>query len=155
MADVCSLSKIGVITCGSSRGRTETVFLYECRDDISVHLKNCSLSRSNLKEYEVILQRAGLNRISLEDVKKLRVFPRHRFGLGKYWRPSRLCQYPEHKSSPAKVKGRDIINIPLAQEIYDLFGISVPVGSGKNEFHSLLKIFFYSFTQRVISVSVS
>jgi len=91
------------------------------------------LSRSNLKEYEVILQRAGLNRISLEDVKKLRVCPRHRFGLGKYWRPSRLCQYPEHKSSPAKVKGRDIINIPLAQEIYDLFGISVPVGSGKND----------------------
>ena len=64
MSDVCSLHKRGGIECGPSRGRTETVFLYECHDDIGVHLKNCSLSRSNLKEYEVILQRAELDRMT-------------------------------------------------------------------------------------------
>ena len=41
MADACSLSKKGFLDCGSSRGRSETVFLYECRDDLTAHLKNC------------------------------------------------------------------------------------------------------------------
>ena len=39
MADACTLSKEGLLDCGSSRGRTETVFLYECRDDVTRHLK--------------------------------------------------------------------------------------------------------------------
>ena len=39
MADACTLSKEGLLDCGSSRGRTETVFLYECRDDVTTHLK--------------------------------------------------------------------------------------------------------------------
>ena len=60
MADGCSLSKKGFLDCGSSRGRSETVFLYECRDDLTAHLKNFFLSPADLKEYEVILQRAGL-----------------------------------------------------------------------------------------------
>ena len=51
MADVCSLSKKGFLDCGSSRGRSETVFLYECRDDLTAHLKYC-LSRADLIEYE-------------------------------------------------------------------------------------------------------
>ena len=38
MADSCTLSKEGFLDCGSSRGRTETVFLYECRDDVTTHL---------------------------------------------------------------------------------------------------------------------
>ena len=42
MADTCSLSKEGFLDCGSSRGRTETVFLYECRDDVTTHLKKLS-----------------------------------------------------------------------------------------------------------------
>ena len=45
MADACSLSKKGFLDCGSSRGRTETVFLYECRDDVTTRLKNYFLSR--------------------------------------------------------------------------------------------------------------
>ena len=138
MSDVCSLHKRGGIECGPSRGRTETVFLYECHDDIGVHFKNCSLSRSNLKEYEVILQRAGLDRMTLDEVKKLRVCARHRFGLGKFWRPSKFCQYPGHKGASSKVKGRDIINVSVAQEIHQLFGTSVPVGSRENQIQILL-----------------
>ena len=94
MADVCSLSKKGFLDCGSSRGRSETLFLNECRDDLTAHLKYCSLSRADLKEYEVILQRAGLEHLSHEQVKKLRVCPRHRYGLGKYWRPSKVVSVP-------------------------------------------------------------
>ena len=62
MANARSLSKKGLLDCGSSRG------LYECRDDVT-HLKNCFLSRANLKEYEVILQRASLDHLSHEEVK--------------------------------------------------------------------------------------
>ena len=86
LADACSLSKEGLLDCGSSRGRTETVFLFECRDDVTTHLKICFLSHANLKEYEVILQRAGLDRLCHEEVKTLRVCvcARHRYGMGKY-----------------------------------------------------------------------
>ena len=143
MAGVCSFYKRGSLECGSSRGRTETVFLYECRDDISSHLKNCCLSRSNLKEYEVILQRAGLDHLSTEEVKKVRVCARHRFGLGKYWRPSKLCQYPGHKGSPTTVKSRDVINNAIAQEVYQLFGITVPIGSRKNPNSYFFGIVFF------------
>ena len=108
MADACCLSKKGLLDCGSPRGRTETVFLYECRDDITTILKNCFLSRVNLKEYEVILQKAGLDRLSHEEMKTLRVCARHRYGMGKYWRPSKLCQYPGHKGPPTSVKSRDV-----------------------------------------------
>ena len=135
MADICSLSKKGFLDCGSSRGRSEIVFLYECRDDLTAHLKNCFLSRADLKEYEVILQRAGLEHLSHEQVKKLRVCPRHRYGLGKYWRPSKLCQYPGHKGTPTSVKSRDVINPTIAKEVFQLFGISVPIGSRKYKTH--------------------
>ena len=69
MAEVCSWYQRGFLECGPSRGRTETVFLYACPDNISAHFKICSLSRSNLKEFEVILQRAGLDRVPLDEVK--------------------------------------------------------------------------------------
>ena len=134
MADGCSLSKKGFLDCGSSRGRSETVFLYECRNDLTAHLKNCFLSRADLKEYEVILQRAGLV------FACLRVFPRHRYGLGKYWRPSKLCQYPGHKKTPTNIKSRDVINPAIAKEVFQLFGISFPIGSRKYKTHYIWKI---------------
>ena len=39
MSDACASSKEDILDCGSSRGRTETVFLCECRDDLTTHLK--------------------------------------------------------------------------------------------------------------------
>jgi len=84
------------------------------------------LSCADLKEYKVILQRAGFERLSHEQVKKLRVCPCHRYGLGKYWRPSKLCQYPGHNGTPTSVKSQDMINPAIAKEVFQLFGISVP-----------------------------
>ena len=139
-ADACSLSKKGFLDCGSSRGRSETVFLYEYRQDLTAHLKNCFLSRADLKEYEVILQRAGFERLSHEQVKKLRVCPRHRYGLGKYWRPSKFCQYPGHKGTPTSIKSRDVINPAIANDVFQLFGISVPIGSRRYKTHNIWKI---------------
>ena len=140
MADVCSLSKKGFLDCGSLRGRLETVFLYECRDDLTTHLKNCFFCHVQPSEYKVILQRAGFECLSHEQVKKLRVYPRHRYGLGKYWRPSKLCQYPGHKGTPTRVKSRDVINPATAKEVFQLFGISVPIGSHKHKTQNIWKI---------------
>ena len=95
------------------------------------------LSLANLKEYEVILQRAGLDRLSHEEVKTL---TRHRHGMGKYWRPSKLCQYSGHKGPPTSVKSRDVINPTMAKEVSQLFDISVPIGSRKNKTHNFWRI---------------
>ena len=132
------LCQKGFLDCG--RGRSETVFLYECRDDLTTHRKNFFLLRADLKEYEVILQRADFECLSHEQVKKLRVCPRHRYGLGKYWRPSKLCQYPGHKGTPTRVKSRDVINPATVKEVFQLFGISVPIGSRKHKTHNISKI---------------
>ena len=40
------------------------------------------------------------------------------------------CQYPEHSGQKKGVQGRDTINLQMAQDIYKLFGVIVPVESG-------------------------
>ena len=102
--------------------------------------KYCFLSRANLREYEVILQRAGLDCLSHEEVKTLRVCARHRYGMGKYWKPSKLCQYPRYKGPLTSVKSRDVINPAMAKEVFQLFDISVPIGSRKNKTHNFWRI---------------
>ena len=76
----------------------------------------------------------------MDKLKKIRVCPRHRYGLGKYWRPSKLCQYPRHKGTPTSVKSREVINPTIAKEVFQLFGISVPIGSRKYKTHKVWKI---------------
>ena len=110
------------------------------RDDVTTNLKNCFLSRANLKEYEVILQRAGPDHLSHEEVKTLRVCARYRYGMGKYWRFSKLCPYPGHKGSPASVKSREVINPAMAKEVFQFFDISMPIGSRKNKTHNFWRI---------------
>ena len=82
MADACTLSKEGLLDCGSSRGRTHSVWMSRWCNYTS---KNCLFSHANLKEYEVILLRASLDRLSHEEVKTLRVCARHRYGMCKYY----------------------------------------------------------------------
>ena len=64
MADACSLSKKGFLDCGSSRGGTETVFLHECRDDVTTRLKNyflsCVADLSVLFHYNIGRQKSTL-----------------------------------------------------------------------------------------------
>ena len=128
MVDACSLSKEGLLDCGSSCGRTETMFLYECRDDVTTHLKNCFLSQTRKN-----------TRSSCKGLASA-VCARHRYGMGKYWRPSKLCQYPGHKGPPTSVKSRDVINPAMAKEVFRLFDISVPIGSRKNKTYNFWKI---------------
>ena len=54
------LSGTGTVSCGKSRGTCNIIKMKECQEDIRGHLASCHLSRSNTKEYELILARAGL-----------------------------------------------------------------------------------------------
>ena len=53
--------------------------------------------------------------------------------LGRFWRSSKVTQlsiHPEHSGQKKGVQGRDTINLQMAQDIYKLFGVIVPEGSG-------------------------
>ena len=130
MAYTCSFKNNNFLRdCGPSLGYTEVVFLNTCREDVKGHLQSCHLSRSDLQEHELILQRAGLEHMSSDATKTFRVCPRHRYGLGKFWRPPSSCQYQTHSGSSSIVKGWDVIGQDISREINNLFGITVPLGS--------------------------
>ena len=82
MAEACSLSGLQILTW--SHGDGVSVWMSRWCNYTS---KICFFSRANLKEYEVILQRAGLDRLCHEEVKTLRFCARHRYGMDKCWRP--------------------------------------------------------------------
>jgi hypothetical protein len=127
----CLLFGLGSICCGENRGASNLVNLNECQQDVEVHLSSCHLSRSNLKEHELILLRAGLFHVTGEQLNNMNICPSHRNKLGKFWRPLRSCQYPEHCGPSRQCKGRDVINVQLSEAVFKLYGKLVQVGSRK------------------------
>lgn len=125
----CSLSGLGGICCGENRGMTNIVNLNECQQNIQVHLSSCHISKSNLKEYELLLLRAGLFNVTEEQSKNITVCPNHRNNLGRFWRPLRSCQYPEHSGPIRQCKGRDVFNVQLSQTVFKIYGKLVQIGS--------------------------
>jgi hypothetical protein len=71
MEKSCSFVGVGGISCGESRGLQEISFLFDCKEDMSGQLSNCHLSKSNLRENELIAIRAGVFNLS-EDQFKMR-----------------------------------------------------------------------------------
>ena len=45
-----------------------------------------------------------------------------------------------HYVSPTSVKSGDVINPAMAKEVFQLFDISVPIGSRKNKTHNFWRI---------------
>ncbi len=71
--------------CGSDRGKEEIVSLGECKDDISGHLARCHLSRQSLSEFQLILARSGLYDVSADKLSQMKIYPKHRHQIGKFW----------------------------------------------------------------------
>ena len=110
----CSLFGLGAISCGGDRGASNAVNLNECQHDIKVHLSRCHLSRSNLKEYQLILFRAGLFHVTEEQIENMNICPNHRNKLGRFWGPLRSCQYPQHCGPVRQLcNGGDVFNVQL------------------------------------------
>ena len=100
MAEACSLSKEGLLDCRSSCGRTETVSVWMSR-------------WCNYTSKELFFVACKSERIRGHPTND---WPR----MGKYWRPSKLCQYLGHKEPPTSVKSRDVINPAMAKEVFQL-----------------------------------
>ena len=133
----CSLFGLGAISCGGDRGASNAVNLNECQHDIKVHLSRCHLSRSNLKEYQLILFRAGLFHVTEEQIENMNICPNHRNKLGRFWRPLRSCQYPQHCGPVRQLcNGRDVFNVQLSEVVLKLYGKLVQVGSRKSYYIS-------------------
>lgn len=85
--------------CGNFRGKSACVNILECLDDVSTQLSRCNLSREKLCEYDPILLRCGMFDISHHQLQHMKICPNHRCNFGKFWRPSRVCQYSPHTGS--------------------------------------------------------
>jgi len=131
----CSFFGISGISCGDSRGHTGVVNLLDCDSDITTHLAACNLSRSALKEYEVILSRSGLFDIVEDKLQFMQICPSHRDKLKRLWRPLRSCQYPSHEGPLHKYKTRSVFNTRLSREVMKMYGSLVQIGSRKYNIH--------------------
>ena len=128
---LCSFRDIVRGDCGVSRGFETLFLLRDFNDDIGGHLINCHLSSECLTEKELILARAGLFSVTESQIEIMCICSRHRHSLGKFWRPLRSCQCPDHKGKSTAVGGRHVIGLKLAKEIHSLFGENAAVGSRK------------------------
>lgn len=134
MEQKCFLNPILKSECGTDRGKSDIVSLISCNDDVSGHLSGCHLSNDKLNEHELILARAGLFHADTEKIQLLKVCPKHRHSMGKFWRPARTCAYPIHAGKATRkvqVKGTHVIRLQNAQDIQRLYGKTVPIGSRK------------------------
>jgi hypothetical protein len=63
--------------------------LFDCKEDMSVQLSNFHLSKSNLRDNELIAIRAEMFNLIEEQFKMMFICPSHRHNLGRFWRPLR------------------------------------------------------------------
>ena len=133
MEGKCSFSDLAKSSCGDFRGSTRMVCrLRECQEGITGHLQACHLSKlTGIPEYELILPRAGLFDEPLHRQEEMFVCPKHRYNLGRNWRPLRTCQYPLHSGSRKKLRNRNVVNMQMYKNIQSIFGTTIPVGSGE------------------------
>lgn len=128
----CCLSGITAsISCGECRGVNEVWRLLDCTEDTTSHLASCGLSNLHLTESQLILTRAGLFDIPVEQQQSMYICASHRFKLGRYWRALRSCQYPTHQGRVRRCQGRSVFNIQTAKEVKLLYGTTVSIGSRK------------------------
>ena len=139
MEENCFLHDRNIGECGSDRGTSAYVSLSGCNDDVSGHLAGCHLSRECLTEYQLILARADLFDLAEEQLQCMKICPKHRHNLGRFWRPVRSCQYPVHPGRPRNIKGNRVINLQTAKEIHTVYDKIVHIGSRKLHLHQQIE----------------
>ena len=130
LLDSCSFRSREKKECSDSRGKTAFVKLFECNKDLGNHLASCHLPRT-LHEYEVILARTGYFQWNDNLVKNMVICPLHRDNLGQFWRGPTSCQYPTHAGKSKRVRDHHIINLQIAEEIMQIYGVIIQIGSRK------------------------
>ena len=148
MEENCFLHDRNIGECGSDRGTSAYVSLSGCNDDVSGHLAGCHLSRECLTEYQLILARAGLFNLAEEQLQCMKICPKHRHNLGRFWRPVRSCQYPVHPGRPRNIKGNRVINLQTAKEIHTVYDKIVHIGSRKLHLHQQIEKKNWKYNKR-------
>ena len=64
------------------------------------------------------MARAGLFDLEDAQIRGMKICPRHRHNLGKFWKPRTTCQHPTHSGRSTSCKGRHAINLLMSQDIY-------------------------------------
>ena len=104
--------------CGKFRDTVDcSSKLLECKNDINFHLQSCHLSKlvGQIEEYELILATAGMFYIPLEQQDKMWICPKHRYNVGRNWRPLISCQHPLHSAPKKTYKNKDVVNMKMAK----------------------------------------
>ena len=85
---------------------------------------------SKILECELILFRSGHFGLEMGKLKQMFVCSKHRNALGKHWKCGKsTCQHPEHKGKCEALKGDRVFNARLARDVFEVYGITVAVGS--------------------------
>ena len=128
-------------TCGPTTYAPEDpsiIPLRACTKDLSGYLTNLGVSgcrglgSSNIPaEYEIILNRAGIYNLSRDDMEKMAICPKHRYEFSTHFQklPPR-CSYPIHRGEKKSLKNPRRVNKQVSEEIFSLFHVKVPIGSG-------------------------
>ena len=92
--------------------------LQECQEDKTGHLQACRLSKlTGILEYKLILARMGLFDVPIHRQEEMFLCPKHRYNLGRNWRPLRTCQYPLHSGARKKLRNRNVVNMQMSKNI--------------------------------------
>ena len=129
--DKCSFYSLS--DCGGFRDVPNVLIpLINCNDDCSVHLQSCHLSKliGKIEERELILARVGMFEVPVSEQQSMSICPKHRYNLGRNWRPPSTCQFPLHSGAKKKLQNKHVINLELAKSIYSKDSVKVPIGSG-------------------------
>lgn len=99
--------------------------------DVRGHLRYLKVGGGKVSatEIDLVLNRSGFFDVE-ESCRRLFLICRgHRDTLGIYWKkPSAKCSYPSHNG---KCKPDRAIDFNVSREIFYMFQVLVPVGSGK------------------------
>ena len=127
--------------CGEFRGKAELVPLDKCISDISSHLSRCHLGRETISEGDLILARLGLFCTPETKKRDMYICAKHRAHFGKYWSKPSVCKYPGHKGGYKAAKTDRAFTCAIAQDVWKVFNVLVPVGARK--YHRFSSCFQY------------
>ena len=111
--------------------KAELVSLDKCTNDISSHLSRCHLGHEAISEGDLILARLGLFCMPETQKGDMFICAKHRAHVGQYWSKPNACKYPGHKGGHKAAKTDCAITLAIAQDVWKVFGVLVPVGARK------------------------
>ena len=139
--DKCGIGKLCGMDCGSVivKGAviTECQALSDCQRDITGYLD--MLNHRALFVHGLVFHILGVFE-GTADIN-FRVCPKHRDSFGIKWRGrKKLCQVPEGIASHRSKKhtGDRTINKKLSEEIFNMTGSLIPIGSGIHLYYRYL-----------------